>query len=37
MTFAGFLAFLDYHSLGLLATVCISVAAAWIIAEENGL
>ena len=37
MTISGFLAFLDYHALGLICTVLVSVGIGWIIAEEMDL
>lgn len=34
MTFTGFLAFLDFHALGILASVIIGTGLGWIIAEN---
>ena len=37
MTLTGFLAFLDFHSLGILVSVIIGAAICWVIAEEMNL
>lgn len=37
MTLAGFLAFLDFHALGLVASVIIAAGIGWLIAEEMDL
>lgn len=34
MTISGFLAFLDFHALGMLASVIVAAGIAWLIAEE---
>lgn len=37
MTITGFLAFLDFHALGIVASVIIGAGFGWIIAEEMEL